>query len=119
MQHMSSNPREFSCTDPFGTTWQVQFLWHQVGIAIRHADTIDCKFLLQSPGEQLAKVVALPHPALKAFAKELGREISDAWVIRLAASHIRYMIESGEDMDKSLVTLGMEDLRRSQKAVTA
>lgn len=119
MQHMPSNPRQFACTDPFGLSWEVQFLWHQVGIAIRHADTIDCKFLLTSGDEQVAKVVALPHPALKEFAKSEGREITDAWVIRLASAHLRYMIESGEDMDKSLVTLNLGDLRRSQSAVAA
>ena len=106
---MPSSVRKFTCLDPF--------LWHQVGISIRHADTIDCKFHLSSTTEETEKVVALPHLALKEFAQAEDRKITDAWVIRLAAAHIRYMIESGEDMDKTLVTVGMEDLRRGMASM--
>ena len=116
---MLTNPREFECTDPFGQRWTVKLLWHQVGIAIRHADTVDCKFLLQSDGEQTEKVIALPHSILKSLAKEYNREISDAWVIKLAAEHLKYMIESGEDLEKTLVTLRADDLQRSQAVLTA
>lgn len=115
---MASGVRNFTCEDPFGRTWQVNFLWHQVGIAIRHADTIDCKFHLVSDGEETDKVIALEHLSLKTLAQELGREITDAWVIRLAAEHLRYMIESGEDMEKTLVTPGIAEIRRAQGAVT-
>ncbi|MDZ7639525.1 MAG: hypothetical protein U5J83_14920 [Bryobacterales bacterium] len=114
---MASNPREFSCVDPFGVTWNVVFLWHQVGITIRHADTIDCKFHLVAPGEEIDKVIATPHVDLKELARLENREISDAWVIRLASAHLRLMIESGEDMDKTLITVGLDDLRRSQEIV--
>ena len=114
---MSSTARTFSCVDPFGTTWEVMFLWHQVGIAIRHADTIDCKFHLSSASDKTEKVVAMPHLTLKEFAQSENREITDGWVIKLASAHVRYMIESGEDMDKILVTIGMEDMRRSQATV--
>ncbi len=114
---MSTSVRSFSCLDPFGVTWEVKFLWHQVAISIRHADTIDCKFHFSSSEEETEKVVALPHLALKEFARAEGRKITDAWVMRLAAAHVRYMIETGEDMDKTLVTVGMEDLRRSQASV--
>jgi hypothetical protein len=116
---MESGVRNFTCVDPFGRSWQVKFLWHQVGIAIRHADTIDCKFHLVSEEEETDKVIALQHPDLKSLAQELGREISDAWVIRLAQAHLRYMIESGEDMEKTLVTMGMDDIRRAQGTVAA
>ncbi len=116
---MPSSTRAFTCTDPFETQWDVKFLWHQVGIAIRHADTIDCKFYLTSPEGEARKVVAIPHPILKEFARMENRPITDAWVIRLASAHIRYMIETGDDMDKTLVTVGMDDLRRGQSAVSA
>ena len=114
---MISNPRDFACVDPFESTWNVKFLWQQVGIAIRHADTIDCKFILSSGAEQVEKVIAFQHADLKAFSKSRNREITDAWVMNLAAEHLRFMIESGEDMDKTLVTLGLEDLERSQRAL--
>lgn len=116
---MASGVRNFECVDPFGRTWQVRFLWHQVGIAIRHADTIDCKFHLVCGDEEIDKIIAIEHTHLLALAKELGRAISDPWVVKLAADHLRYMIESGEDMDKTLVTLNAGDLRRAQAAVAA
>ncbi len=114
---MESSVREFECVDPFGVTWNVRFLWHQVGIAIRHADTIDCKFHLAGGGEELDKVIALEHIQLKDLAAELHRDITDPWVMQLAGNHLRYMVESGEDMDKTLVTLSMDDLRRSLGAL--
>ncbi len=114
---MSSGVRNFECVDPFGRTWRVDFLWHQVGIAIRHADTIDCKFHLKTDDEETDKVIAIEHLHLKTLAKEFGREIADAWVIRLAAEHLRYMIESGEDIEKTLVTPAIADLRRAHGVV--
>ena len=116
---MLTNPREFECVDPFGQTWTVKFLWHQVGIAIRHSDTIDCKFLLISGDEQIEKVIALPHTELKKLAREYNREIADAWVLRLAAEHLKYMLESGEDIEKTLITLRSDDMQRSQAVLTA
>lgn len=109
---MGSNVRDFECVDPFGCTWQVKFLWHQVGIAIRHADTIDCKFHLVSDDEAVDKVIAIEHVQLLELAREQNREITDPWVMQLAAKHLRFMVESGEDMDKTLVTLSAADLRR-------
>jgi hypothetical protein len=116
---MAVNLRNFECVDPFGRTWQVKFLWHQVGIAIRHADTIDCKFHMVTDDEVTDKVIAIQHLDLVSLSKEHGRPIADPWVIRLATNHLRSMIESGEDMDKTLVTLSMDDLQRAEAAVAA
>jgi len=116
---MALGLRDFNCVDPFGRSWNVKFLWHQVGIAIRHADTIDCKFYLTSDDEQLDKIIAIGHPHLLVLCKELNREITDPWVIRLAAAHLRYMIESGEDMDKTLITPGLAELRQAETTPVA
>jgi len=116
---MAISVRDFVCTDPFGVSWKVKFLWHQVGIAIRHADTIDCKFHLVSDNEERNKVIAIEHAHLLELARELQRDITDPWVMQLAANHLRYMVESGEDMDKTLITLGMDDLHRSLDAMAA
>ncbi|MDZ7640378.1 MAG: hypothetical protein U5J83_19370 [Bryobacterales bacterium] len=108
--------REFSCVDPFGVTWKVVFLWHQVGISIRHADTDRLQVSSGGPRrKRIHKVIATPHVDLKESARLENREISDAWVIRLASAHLRLMIQSGEDMDKTLITVGLDDLRRSQE----
>ena len=41
------NFREFEAgPDPFGRKYQVMMKWLQTAISIRHADTVDVKFLL-------------------------------------------------------------------------
>lgn len=112
---MSENIRRFSAgPDPFGRTWDVEFRWLQTGISIRHADTVDVKFLLWTEGEEKQeKVLAIPHPLLLELSRETGHAVTDAWCIRLAARHLRYMVETAEDLEKTLVTLTAEDLRRA------
>ena len=118
------NFRDFACgPDPFGRMWQVQLKWLQTAISIRHSDTVDVKFVLRSDAEVSQKTIALPHLALRQTAERLGVTMSDAWCARLAVEHLRFLIESGEDMDKDLVTLDAaqvtgyaEDLGRSASA---
>ncbi len=97
--------------DPFGRMWNVQFRWLQTGISIRHADTVDVKFFVTADGgEAEEKVIALPHPDLLALTRERGHKLSDPYCMRIAALHLRHMIETSEDMDKTLVTLRPEEL---------
>jgi hypothetical protein len=92
--------------DPFGRSCTVQFRWLQTGISIRHADTVDVKFLLKyDDGTEEEKVVALPHAILLDVCKERGRKLTDPWCMKLAALHIRHMIETAEDIEKTVVTL--------------
>ena len=115
---MIENTRRFEAgPDPFGRTWEVEFRWLQTGISIRHADTVDVKFVLwtEGPGEnedKQEKVIALPHPHLLALSAETGHPLTDSWCMRLAARHLKYMIESGEDLEKTLVTLSLPALQR-------
>src|SRR5664280_2045021 len=99
---MRENFRRFSVNDPFGRAWDVEFRWQQNAISIRHADAIDCKYYISTPDEMRELVVSLPHTALLAVAGEAGRELSDAWVIRLAGLHVERMISSWEDLDKTI-----------------
>jgi hypothetical protein len=97
--------------DPFGRTWKVQFRWLQTGITIRHADTVDVKFFVTPDGgETEEKVIALPHPALLSVCEKHGRRLSDPLCMEIAAAHLKYMIETSEDMDKTLVTLRPEEI---------
>jgi hypothetical protein len=97
--------------DLFGRMWKVQFRWLQTGISIRHADTVDVKFFVTPDGgETEEKVIALPHPELLKLASERSRKLTDPYCMRLAAAHLRHMIETTEDMDKTLVTVSPEDL---------
>ena len=111
---MVENTRRFEAgPDPFGRTWEVEFRWLQTGISIRHADTVDVKFVLWTEGEEKQeKVIALPHPHLLALSAETGHPLTDPWCMRLAARHLKYMIESGEDLEKTLVTLSLPAMRR-------
>ena len=111
---MIDNVREFEVgPDPFGRVWQVYFRWHQTGTSIRHADTVDVKFGVSTgsePSEE--RVIALPHPALLAVSKKVGHPLTDAWCMKLAALHLQYMFKSGEDFEKTLVTVQPEEMER-------
>ncbi len=97
--------------DPFGRMWKVQFRWLQTAISIRHADAVDVKFLVTADGGvPEEKVVALPHPALLQLVSETKRKLTDPLCMRLAAAHIRHMVETSEDMDKTLVTVSPAEI---------
>ena len=111
---MIQNFRDFKVgPDPFGRTWQVYFRWLQTGISIRHADTVDLKFGVSTDGEPSEeRVIALPHPALLAVSAKLGHPLTDTWCLKIAAMHLEHMLESGEDMEKTLVTMQPEEIDR-------
>lgn len=97
--------------DPFGRTFRVLFKWLQTAISLRHADTVDVKFVLEAEdGSKVEKAIALPHSDLLRAASEAGRTMDDAWCARLAAMHLLHLIETGEDMEKDLVTVPYDDL---------
>ena len=109
---MSDQTRLFEAgPDPFGRMWKVQFRWLQTAISIRHSDTVDVKFLVTPDGgAPEEKVVALPHTALLDLTRKNDRKLTDPYCMRLAAAHLNYMIETSEDMDKTLVTVSPEEL---------
>ena len=114
MGQMIQNFRLFEAgPDPFGRTWQVEFRWLQTGISIRHADTVDVKFEVATIDEpKQERVIALRHPDLLALSKSTGHALTDPWCMRLAGSHLEHMILSGEDIEKTLVTVSAADLSR-------
>ncbi|MEO8372439.1 MAG: hypothetical protein ABI806_24850 [Candidatus Solibacter sp.] len=107
------NFRQFEAgPDPFGRKFQVLFKWMQTAISLRHADTVDVKFILvDENGERTAKTIALPHVDLLEIAKETGRKMDDPWCSRLGAMHLIHLVETGEDMEKDLVTVPRADLK--------
>jgi hypothetical protein len=112
---MVDNYRRFQAgPDPFGRTWEVEFRWLQTAISIRHADTVDVKFVAWTEGEPMQeKVIALQNADLLALSAKSGHALTDPWCLKLAARHLNYMIESGEDLEKTLVTLPAADLERA------
>jgi len=102
---MSVPFRHFTAPDLFGSPIEVEFRWLQNGISIRHADTVDVKFEIVMEGRREERVLALPHPHLLRVSAESGHPITDPWCSRMAALHLKHMIESGDDFEKTLVTL--------------
>jgi hypothetical protein len=111
-----TNFREFEAVDPFGRNCQVRFVWLQTAVSIRHADAVDVKFTVQDGSYRDEKVIALSHPVLRGLAERQGRPLSDAWVSKMAASHLKRMIETGEDMEKPLVTMTRADIESAASA---
>jgi hypothetical protein len=105
--------REFEAgPDPFGRKFHVFLKWLQTAISIRHADTVDVRFVLTDENAgQSEKTIALPHADLLRVSREIGRSVDDPWCGRIAALHLRYMVETGEDMEKDLVTVSPADLK--------
>jgi hypothetical protein len=108
------NYRQFEAgPDPFGRKFQVYFKYLQTAISVRHSDTVDVKFVLEEEGgAKTEKLIALHHADLLKLSKETGRSLDDPWCARLAEMHLLYLISSGEDMEKSMVTASYADLRR-------
>lgn len=108
------NYREFEAgPDPFGRKYKVLFKWLQTAISIRHADTVDVKYILTDDGGATTeKTIALPHADLRQLSGSMGRKLDDPWCARLATRHLIHLISTGEDMEKDLVTLSPADLRR-------
>lgn len=97
--------------DPFDRIWSVEFIWLQTGITIRHADTVDVKFYASTGDEQREIVIAMNHPDLLEVCRRTGRALTDAWCSRLAATHIKHVLETGEDMEKTLITVPADKLQ--------
>src|ERR1051325_11215440 len=108
------NYREFDAgPDPFGRNLHVYFKWLQNGISIRHADTVDVKFVIEDEtGGRTEKTIALQHADLVRLSAETGRKLDDPWCARLATFHLLHLISTGEDMEKDLVTVPYADLKR-------
>ncbi len=111
------NYRNFTVTDAFGSKCDVEFRWQQNAISIRHADAVDVKFEVKSGAVVEEKVIALPHPLLLKLSTENGRVLSDPWVSRLAAAHLKSMLETGEDVEKKLVTMSYAEMQRASSVV--
>jgi hypothetical protein len=116
---MISNYRSFQVTDAFGQTWRVEFLWLQTAISIRHADAVDVKFRLTAGSLAEEKVIALPHPELLALSGKLARPLTDSWCMKLGALHLKRMLETGADIEKTLVTCDAADMERAHDELMA
>lgn len=110
------NFRDFEAgPDPFGRMWHVRFKYLQTGISIRHSDSVDVCFLLdgepeQSEGQPLKKIVVIQNADIRAYAARTSRPVSDAWCSRIAMCKLRYVIETGEDLEKEYLPVTAREI---------
>ncbi|MDQ1468547.1 MAG: hypothetical protein QOJ99_27 [Bryobacterales bacterium] len=107
------NFRDFQLgPDPFGRTWHVLFKYLQTGISIRHSDSVDVCFVLESGDEKFQRVIVLNHPDLLAYTKRAGRELTDTWCSRIAVCKLRYAVETAEDIDREYLHVTPQEIER-------
>lgn len=89
-----------------GHSYKVSFshIWN--GIATRHSDTIDSKFVVDEEG----RIVGLAHPAFVDFRKKAGRDLTDREASFVAAEYIRERLE--EEDERPLYDVPREEVTR-------
>src|SRR5271156_2625505 len=66
-------------------------LWN--GVATRHSDTVDTKFVVDGRGV----IVGLAHKAFVQFAEKHGRDLSDREASFIAAHYLREQLEQEDE----------------------
>jgi len=112
------NFREFQAgPDPFGRTFHVWFKYLQTAISIRHSDSVDVCFVLESDGEKSEKTVVIRNADIRAYAKRTGRPLNDAWCSRLAMCKLRSVVETAEDIEKFYIALTAREIEEYDAAI--
>jgi len=76
------------------------------GIATRHSDTMDCKFVVDGRGV----ILGLAHPGFVAFHEKAGRNLSDREASYIAAEYLRERLE--QEDEHSLYDVSSADVTR-------
>jgi hypothetical protein len=74
-------------------TYRCRFSHLWSGIATRHSDTIDCKFLVDGRGV----ILGLAHPGFIEFRARSGRNPSDREISFVAAEYLRERLEQEDE----------------------
>jgi hypothetical protein len=91
---MSQFVGEFDVTSRLtDRTYHCRFshLWN--GVATRHSDTVDTKFLVDGKGS----IVGLAHPGIVQFTTRAGRNLSDREASYVAAEYLREQLEQEDE----------------------
>lgn len=89
---------DFSASDPLtDETFHCEYQSLIVGVATRHSDTVDIKFLVNGKPVWLG----LPLPAFVEFKKITGVPLSDRMAVDLAGLYLKRAIESGLGADRN------------------
>ncbi len=79
-------------------------LWN--GIATRHSDSVDTKFLVDGNGA----IVGLAHTGFIQFTEEHGRDLSDREASYIAAHYLREQLE--QEDERPLYDVSAQDMGR-------
>jgi hypothetical protein len=104
---MSQFVGEFDVTSRLtDRTYHCRFshLWN--GVATRHSDTVDTKFLVDGKGS----IVGLAHPGIVQFTGRAGRDLSDREASYVAAEYLREQLE--QEDERPLYDVSAEDVVR-------
>jgi hypothetical protein len=104
---MSQYVGEFDVTSRLtDRTYHCRFshLWN--GIATRHSDTVDTKFLVDGKGS----IVGLAHPGIVQFTARSGRDISDREASYVAAQYLREQL--AQEHERPLYDVSAADVVR-------
>jgi hypothetical protein len=111
------NFRDFQLgPDPFGRIWHVQFKYLQTAISIRHSDSVDVCFILDTgsgpDAELMRRTIVIPHAEIRALSQRTGLKVTDSWCSRIAWCKLRNAIETGEDIDKEYLPVTPKELEQ-------
>lgn len=104
---MSQFVGEFDVTSRLtDQTYHCRFshLWN--GVATRHSDTVDTKFLVEGRGV----VVGLAHTGIAQFTRQTGRDLSDREASYIAAQFLREQLE--QEDERPLYDVSAADVTR-------
>jgi hypothetical protein len=104
---MSDFIGEFAVTSRLtGQTYHCRFshLWN--GVATRHSDTVDTKFLVDGRGA----VIGLAHTGIVRFTEKSGRGLTDREASCVAAEYLREQLE--QEDERALYDVSAEDVVR-------
>ena len=104
---MSSFVGPFDVVSPLtGQTYRVRFSHVWNGIATRHSDSVDTKFLIDGR----AALVGLAHTGFVLFRARAGRDLTDREASHLAAEYLKERLE--EEDERPLYDVPPENLLR-------
>jgi hypothetical protein len=104
---MSQFVGEFDVTSRLtDQTYHCRFshLWN--GVATRHSDTVDTKFLVEGRGV----IVGLAHTGIAQFTRQTGRDLSDREASYIAAQFLREQLE--QEDERPLYDVSAADVTR-------
>ncbi len=91
-----------------GEKYKAHFSHLSVGMTTRHADTIDCKFLVNGR----SVVIGLAHLGFVEFKQRAGRSLTDAEAAALAAAFLREFRAGDHELPSQPLAVSGEELLR-------